>query len=191
MAMLADTVDGVIGVDTHRDTLAAAAVTQVGGVLAQTTTSADAAGYQHRLGFARSRVPGRRGWRWKARAASAPAWPGSWPGSAAARGTRPGGRPAQAASIPHRRQERRVGRRPGRPGSPRPRAPGHPAPAGPAGGPAGAADHPTLRNPGPGGRHRPAQSPDRGRPRGVASRTPRPQHRQPGPLLRPPSGAAD
>jgi transposase len=62
MAMLADTVDGVIGVDTHRDTLAAAAVTQVGGVLAQTTTSADAAGYQHLLGFARSTVPGRRVW---------------------------------------------------------------------------------------------------------------------------------
>jgi transposase len=62
MAMLADTVDGVIGVDTHRDTLAAAAVTQVGGVLAQTTTSADAAGYQHLLGFACSTVPGRRVW---------------------------------------------------------------------------------------------------------------------------------
>jgi transposase len=62
MAMLADTVDGVIGVDTHRDTLAAAAVTQVGGVLAQTTTSADAAGYQHLLGFAHSTVPDRRCW---------------------------------------------------------------------------------------------------------------------------------
>jgi transposase len=62
MAMLADTVDGVIGVDTHRDTLAAAAVTQVGGVLAQTTTSANAAGYQHLLGFACSTVPGRRVW---------------------------------------------------------------------------------------------------------------------------------
>jgi transposase len=62
MAMLADTVDGVIGTDTHRDTLAAAAVTQIGGVLAQTHTSADEAGYQHLLGFARSRVPGRRVW---------------------------------------------------------------------------------------------------------------------------------
>ncbi len=36
MAMLAGTVDGVIGVDTHRDTLAAAATDPVGGVLAQT-----------------------------------------------------------------------------------------------------------------------------------------------------------
>ena len=37
MPMLEGKVDHVIGVDTHRDTLAAAAVTQVGGVLAQTT----------------------------------------------------------------------------------------------------------------------------------------------------------
>jgi transposase len=62
MAMLAALVDGVIGVDTHRDTLAAAAVTHLGGALAQTTTSADVAGYQHLLGFARSSVPGRRCW---------------------------------------------------------------------------------------------------------------------------------
>src|SRR6266508_2058735 len=34
----------------------------VGGVLAQTTTSADAAGYQHLLGFACSIVPGRGVW---------------------------------------------------------------------------------------------------------------------------------
>jgi hypothetical protein len=33
MTMLADRVDGVVGVDTHRDTLAAAAVTAVGGLL--------------------------------------------------------------------------------------------------------------------------------------------------------------
>jgi transposase len=62
MAMLAELVDGVIGVDTHRDTLTAAAVTNLGGVLAQTTTSADAAGYQRLLGFARVQVPGRRLW---------------------------------------------------------------------------------------------------------------------------------
>jgi transposase len=73
MAMLADTVDGVIGVDTHRDTLAAAALTPVGGVLAQTTTRADAAGYQQLLGFARGQVPGRRRWAVEGRAASAPA----------------------------------------------------------------------------------------------------------------------
>jgi hypothetical protein len=49
MAMLAESVDGVIGVDTHRDTLTAAAVTNLGGVLARVTTSADAAGYQRLL----------------------------------------------------------------------------------------------------------------------------------------------
>jgi transposase len=62
MAMLAELVDGVIGVDTHRDTLTAAAVTNLGGVLAHTTTGADAAGYQQLLGFARRHVPGRRLW---------------------------------------------------------------------------------------------------------------------------------
>jgi hypothetical protein len=46
MTMLAELVDGVIGVDTHRDTLTAAAVSHLGGVLAHTSTSADAAGYQ-------------------------------------------------------------------------------------------------------------------------------------------------
>jgi transposase len=62
MAMLAESVNGVIGVDTHRDTLAAAAVTTVGSVLAQTTTSADAGGYQRLLDFAHTHLPGRRCW---------------------------------------------------------------------------------------------------------------------------------
>jgi transposase len=62
MARLADTVDGVIGVDTHRDTLAAAATDQVGGTLAQTVVAADLGGYQRLLGFARVQVPGRRCW---------------------------------------------------------------------------------------------------------------------------------
>jgi transposase len=53
-------VDGVIGIDTHRDTLTAAAVTAVGGLLGQLVVTADAAGYQRLLGFARSHVPGRR-----------------------------------------------------------------------------------------------------------------------------------
>jgi len=39
-----------------------AAVTNLGGVLAKTTTSADAAGYQQLLGFADRHVPGRRLW---------------------------------------------------------------------------------------------------------------------------------
>jgi transposase len=62
MAMLAEQVDGVIGVDTHRDTLTAAAVTRLGGVLAQITISTDAAGYQQLLDFACVQVPGRRLW---------------------------------------------------------------------------------------------------------------------------------
>jgi transposase len=60
--MLAELVDGVIGVDTHRDTLAAAALSSVGGVLAQTAVPADAAGYQTLLGFADTYLPGRRCW---------------------------------------------------------------------------------------------------------------------------------
>jgi transposase len=60
MAVLADRVDGVIGVDTHRDTLTAAAVTTVGGLLGELVVAADAAGYQRLLDFARARVPGRR-----------------------------------------------------------------------------------------------------------------------------------
>jgi transposase len=60
--MLAERVDGVIGVDTHRDTLAAAAVTNLGGVLAQTSVNADAAGYQQLLAFAQDQLPGCRCW---------------------------------------------------------------------------------------------------------------------------------
>jgi transposase len=60
MATLADQVDGVIGVDTHRDTLTAAAVTAVGGLLGELAVAADAAGYQRLLGFARAQVVGRR-----------------------------------------------------------------------------------------------------------------------------------
>jgi transposase len=57
-----ETVDGVIGVDTHRDTLAAAATDRVGGTLAQTSAAADLAGYQELLGFAQAQFPGRRCW---------------------------------------------------------------------------------------------------------------------------------
>ena len=62
MTRLAETVDGVIGVDTHRDTLAAAATDRIGGTLAQTSSAADLAGYQELLGFAQTQVPGRRCW---------------------------------------------------------------------------------------------------------------------------------
>jgi hypothetical protein len=77
VAMLAELVDGVIGVDTHRDTVTAAAVSHLGGVLARTTTSADAAGYRQLLGFAHRHLPGRRCWAVEGLAASVPALPGS------------------------------------------------------------------------------------------------------------------
>jgi hypothetical protein len=62
MTRLAGTIDGVIGVDTHRDTLAAAATDQVGGTMSQTSAAADLAGYQLLLNFARAQLPGRRCW---------------------------------------------------------------------------------------------------------------------------------
>jgi transposase len=71
MTRLANGVDGVIGVDTHRDTLAAAALDPVGGVLAQTSVGADAAGYRRLLAFARAQVPGRRCWAVEVPAATA------------------------------------------------------------------------------------------------------------------------
>ncbi|MET8212957.1 IS110 family transposase [Streptomyces sp. NPDC005373] len=60
--MLAEQVDGVIGVDTHRDTLAAAAVTPIGAVLDSADAPANARGYQRLLDFARVHIPGRRCW---------------------------------------------------------------------------------------------------------------------------------
>jgi transposase len=62
MSMLAEQVDGVIGVDTHRDTLAAAAVSALGAVLAHAEAATDAHGYLQLLEFARKHVPGRRCW---------------------------------------------------------------------------------------------------------------------------------
>ncbi len=62
MTRLAGMIDGVIGVDTHRDTLAAAATDPVGGVPAQTSVGADAVGYRRLLDFGLAQVPGRRCW---------------------------------------------------------------------------------------------------------------------------------
>ena len=62
MAILAEHVDGVLGVDTHRDTLAAAVVSPIGAVLASTDSPANARGYRRLLDFAREHVPGRRCW---------------------------------------------------------------------------------------------------------------------------------
>jgi len=60
--MLTESIDGVIGVDTHRDTLAAAAVTALGATLGSTQASADAGGYRQLLQFARGHLPNRRCW---------------------------------------------------------------------------------------------------------------------------------
>ncbi|MGX6608463.1 IS110 family transposase [Micromonosporaceae bacterium Da 78-11] len=62
MTMLAEQVDGVIGVDTHRDTLAAAAVSAVGAVLAHAEASTDLQGYGKLLPFGRQQFPGTRCW---------------------------------------------------------------------------------------------------------------------------------
>jgi hypothetical protein len=57
MSTLAQLVDGVIGVDSHRDTLAAAALSPVGGLLGQTAARTDTAGYRELLGCAACRSP--------------------------------------------------------------------------------------------------------------------------------------
>ncbi|WP_030926026.1 IS110 family transposase [Streptosporangium amethystogenes] len=62
MSMPAEQVDGVIGVDTHRDTLAAAAVSPLGAVLAHAEAVTDAHGYLQLLEFARKHIPDRRCW---------------------------------------------------------------------------------------------------------------------------------
>jgi transposase len=60
--MLADQVDHVVGVDTHRDHHSAAVTDTAGAVLADTHVPADAFGYRRLLAFAREHAPGRRVW---------------------------------------------------------------------------------------------------------------------------------
>ncbi|OLZ65538.1 hypothetical protein AV521_31245 [Streptomyces sp. IMTB 2501] len=62
MTMLAEHVDGVIGVATRRGTLAAAAINPIGAVLEATDAPAHGRDYQRLLDFAPSHVPGRRCW---------------------------------------------------------------------------------------------------------------------------------
>jgi transposase len=62
MTVLAESVDAVIGVDTHRDTLSAAVVTPIGAVVADHQVAASAAGYRTLLEFGRVHVPGMRCW---------------------------------------------------------------------------------------------------------------------------------
>lgn len=60
--MLAEQVDHVIGVDTHRDSHSAAVLNTAGALQAQTTLATDAFGYRRLLAFARESAPGRRCW---------------------------------------------------------------------------------------------------------------------------------
>jgi transposase len=61
--MLADEVDFVIGVDTHRDVHVCAFVAaRSGATVAEASISADPSGYRHALGLGREHAPGRRVW---------------------------------------------------------------------------------------------------------------------------------
>jgi hypothetical protein len=60
--MLEGRIEHVIGVDTHRDSHAAAVLDPTGGLLAQVQTPASQAGYEQLLGFVAERAPGRRCW---------------------------------------------------------------------------------------------------------------------------------
>lgn len=60
--MLADEVDYVIGVDTHKTKHSAAAVSPAGALVAHTEIAADAFGYKRLLRFARRDAAGRRVW---------------------------------------------------------------------------------------------------------------------------------
>jgi transposase len=60
--MLADTVEFVIGVDTHRDTHTAVTVDPAGAIHAEITAHADPGGYRRLLRFVEQSAPGRRCW---------------------------------------------------------------------------------------------------------------------------------
>jgi transposase len=60
--MLADQIDHVIGVDTHKDSHSTAVVNPIGAVVANRTVPADAFGYKRIHRFALEHAPGRRGW---------------------------------------------------------------------------------------------------------------------------------
>ena len=62
MTMLAERIDAVIGVDTHKASHTAAVVTPTGGATAHLTVPSDAIGAKRVLAFARRRAPDRRVW---------------------------------------------------------------------------------------------------------------------------------
>jgi hypothetical protein len=164
MTRLTGTVDGVIGVDPHRDSLAAAATDPVGGLLARTSVRADAAGYRRLLDFAQAQVPGRRCWAVEGAGSYGAGLAAFLQSQSRARG---GGGPAQAAAAAQRGQERRPGRHPRRPGGAHPRLSPGAASSWRPGSAASAAGHPPQRLCGQGQRHQPAQGPDRWGARGA------------------------
>ena len=62
MSRLAGAIDGVIGVDPHRDTWPRPPSIRWAACWPQTSVRADTAGYRQLFGFAQARVPGRRCW---------------------------------------------------------------------------------------------------------------------------------
>jgi hypothetical protein len=75
MGMLAEMVDHVIGVDTHRDSHAAAVVAARTGAEGESReVRADAGGYRQLLRFAAHHAPGGARGRSRRRAATAPGW---------------------------------------------------------------------------------------------------------------------
>jgi transposase len=62
LELLADRVDQVIGVDTHRDSHSAAVCSPSGALTAELTLTADAFGYKRLLRFAPEQAPERRLW---------------------------------------------------------------------------------------------------------------------------------
>jgi hypothetical protein len=72
MSRLADTVDGMIGVDTTATPSPQPPPDPVGGLLGQTSVSADAAGYHCLFDFAQAQGPLGAAGRWKGPAATAP-----------------------------------------------------------------------------------------------------------------------
>jgi transposase len=68
VTVLAESIDAVIGVDSHRDTLAAAAVTAIGGVLAHLEAPANDECFSSLISMLRGPGAGQ----WKAPATTAP-----------------------------------------------------------------------------------------------------------------------
>jgi transposase len=77
--MLAELIDAVVGVDTHRDTHAAAIPDHNGGLLAQLEVPSSQAGYAELLGVVAERAPGRRCWALEGTGCYGAGWPASWP----------------------------------------------------------------------------------------------------------------